>query len=85
MTRHYTLLVQQRGERYASLTFRKSAGWYSRVLRPGKEMHQRMMMLEKVSDFEAIVAHLRFKGPPPHWKAGEMPEIAVPRGPISHW
>ena len=22
---------------------------------------------------------------PPHWQAGELPEIAVPKGPISHW
>ena len=28
---------------------------------------------------------VRAKGPPPHWKAGELPEIAVPKGPISHW
>jgi nifR3 family TIM-barrel protein len=85
MARHYALLVEQRGERHASLTFRKCGGWYSRVLRPGQEMHQRLMMLERVADFEAIVQALRDKGPPPHWKAGEMPEIAVPKGPISHW
>jgi tRNA-dihydrouridine synthase B len=85
MARHYELLVQQRGERHASLTFRKCGGWYSRVLKPGKELHRRMMMLERVADFEEIVAMLRAKGPPPHWKAGEMPEIAVPAGPISHW
>jgi tRNA-dihydrouridine synthase B len=85
MSRHYHLLVEQRGERHASLTFRKCGGWYSRVLRPGKEIHRRMMMLERIADFEEIVATLRTKGPPPHWKAGEMPEIAVPKGPISHW
>ena len=85
MARHYELLVQQRGERHASLTFRKCGGWYSRVLKPGKELHRRMMMLERVADFQEIVATLRAKGPPPHWKAGEMPEIAVPAGPISHW
>jgi nifR3 family TIM-barrel protein len=85
MTRHYQLLVEQRGERYASLTFRKCGGWYSRVLRPGRDIHQRLMMLERVADFNGIVATLRDKGPPPHWKAGELPEIAVPKGPISHW
>jgi nifR3 family TIM-barrel protein len=85
MTRHYQLLVEQRGERHASLTFRKCGGWYSRVLKPGKEIHRQIMMLERVADFEAIVAMLRAKGPPPLWKAGEMPELAVPQGPISHW
>lgn len=85
MARHYELLVRQRGERHASLTFRKCGGWYSRVLKPGKELHRRMMMLECVAQFEEIVGILREKGPPPYWKAGEMPEIAVPAGPISHW
>jgi tRNA-dihydrouridine synthase B len=85
MSRHYHLLVAQRGERCASLSFRKCGGWYSRVLKPGKELHQKMMMLERVADFETIVSTLRDRGAPPHWKAGEMPEIAVPKGPISHW
>jgi nifR3 family TIM-barrel protein len=85
MSRHYHFLVQQRGERRASLAFRKCGGWYSRVLKPGKELHQRLMMLECASDFDAIVDTLRQKGPPAHWKAGEMPEIGVPAGAISHW
>jgi hypothetical protein len=38
-----------------------------------------------VADFEALLAVLRAKGPPPRWQAGELPEIAVPKGPISHW
>jgi nifR3 family TIM-barrel protein len=85
MARHYHLLVGQRGERFASLTFRKSAGWYSRVLKPGKDIHQRLMLIECADDFDTIVNLLRAKGPPPTWQSGEMPELAVPRGPISHW
>jgi tRNA-dihydrouridine synthase len=85
MDRHYRLLVEQRGERFASFVFRKCGGWYSRVLKPGKDLHQRMMLLESLADFESIVDSLRVKGPPPHWKAGEMPEIAVPKGAISYW
>jgi tRNA-dihydrouridine synthase B len=85
MARHYALLVEQRGERHASLTFRKCGGWYSRVLRPGREIHQQMMLVSCVVDFEALLVILREKGPPPHWQAGELPEIAVPKGPISHW
>jgi len=85
MERHYRLLVEQRGERFASFVFRKCGGWYSRVLKPGKELHQRIMLIECAADFDLIVAALRAKGPPAHWKAGEMPEIAVPKGPISHW
>ncbi len=85
MGRHFRRLVEQRGERGASLTFRKFGGWYSRVLKPGKELHQRIMMLNGVDDFDDIVRLLEEKGPPTTWKAGEMPEIAVPKGPISHW
>ena len=85
MGRHFHRLVEQRGERGASLTFRKCGGWYSRVLKPGKELHLRLMMLDGVADFEDIVSQLRAKGPPVTWKAGEMPEIGVPKGPISHW
>jgi nifR3 family TIM-barrel protein len=85
MARHYHLLAAQRGERFASLTFRKVANWYCRVLKPGRDVQQRLMHLERVADFDAIVAQLRSKGPPPHWHAAALPEIAVPQGPIEHW
>jgi nifR3 family TIM-barrel protein len=85
MARHYSLLVEQRGERFASLTFRKMAGWYTKVLRPGRDIHQRLILLSRVADFEEIVAELRAKGPPPHWHREPLPEIAVPKGPIAHW
>jgi nifR3 family TIM-barrel protein len=85
MTRHYHLLVGQRGEHFASLTFRKVANWYCRVLKPGRDIQQRLMMLERAADFDAIVASLHEKGPPSNWKSYTAPEIAVPKGPISHW
>ena len=85
MARHYHLLVGQRGERFASLTFRKVANWYCRVLKPGREVQQRLMALERVADFDAIVAQLRNNGPPPQWQNQPEPEIAVPKGPVSHW
>jgi tRNA-dihydrouridine synthase B len=84
MSRHYHLLVDQRGEYYASLTFRKVANWYSRVLRPGHEIQQRLMLLERAADFDAIVARLRERGAPPHWNGGEV-AISVPSGPMEHW
>src|SRR5262245_14143031 len=65
--RHYHLRVAQRGERFASLTFRKVANWYCRVLRPGRDLQQRLMRIERVIDFDVIVEHLREKGPPPNW------------------
>jgi tRNA-dihydrouridine synthase B len=85
MARHFHLLAQQRPERYACLTFRKVANWYCRVLHPGREVQQRLVMIESIAAFDAIVGELRAKGPPPRWQDGAMPELAVPQGPISHW
>lgn len=85
MARHFHLLVGQRGERFACLTFRKVANWYCRVLKPGRDLQQRLMMLERVADFDAMVAMLRDRGEPTHWQQGAEPEIAVPKGPIAHW
>src|SRR5262245_54787140 len=42
MHSHFDLLVQERGERFACLTFRKVANWYCRVLRPGRDAQQRL-------------------------------------------
>ena len=85
MERHYRLLVDQRGERYGSLTFRKVANWYCRVLRPGREVQQRLVMVEGPADFDAILAGLRERGAPPGWQDGALPEIAVPKGPNERW
>jgi tRNA-dihydrouridine synthase len=85
MSRHYHLLLEQRCERFASLTFRKVANWYCRVLRPGHDIQQRLVHLEYAADFDAMVAHLRAQGPPPQWQAGALPEIAVPKGPNERW
>src|SRR2546423_1365835 len=81
--RHFHLLVNQRGERFACLTFRKVANWYCKVLRPGREVQQRLMRIERVAEFDAIVAGLREAGPTRGWcdRAGE-PAIAVPGGPV---
>jgi tRNA-dihydrouridine synthase len=85
MDRHFHLLVAHQGERFACLTFRKVANWYCRVLRPGREMQQRLMRLERSADFDAMVDQMRDMGPPPQWQAGVMPEIAVPQGPNERW
>jgi nifR3 family TIM-barrel protein len=85
MSRHYHLLLDQRGERFASLTFRKVANWYCRVLRPGREVQQRLMRLERAADFDEIVGRLQSHGPPPSWHAAALPEIAVPQGPNERW
>jgi hypothetical protein len=79
--------VDDRGERFACLTFRKVANWYCRVLRPGREVQQRLVRLERVADFDGIVARLRDAGPPHGWQADAVLEspVKVPGGPIELW
>jgi tRNA-dihydrouridine synthase B len=87
MVRHFHLLAEQRGEHFACLTFRKVANWYCKVLKPGREVQQRLVQLDSVATFEEIIGRLREQGPPPRWDpAGpEAASIAVPRGPIERW
>ena len=87
MHRHFHLLVEQRGERFACLTFRKVANWYCRVLRPGRDVQQRLIRLERVAEFDGIVAGLRDREPPRGWESEANGEalIRVPSGPIEHW
>jgi tRNA-dihydrouridine synthase len=59
MRRHFTLLVEQRGERFACLTFRKVAPWYCRTLRPGPDLHQRLVHLGSAAEFEGILAEVQ--------------------------
>jgi nifR3 family TIM-barrel protein len=87
MDRHFRLLVDQRGEYFASLTFRKVANWYCKVLRPGRDIQQRLMQLARLAEFEAIIAQVREREPTEDER--ECPKgddvIRVPRGPIEHW
>ncbi len=85
MARHFHLLVGQRGERFASLTFRKVANWYCKVLRPGRDVQQRLMRLDGLATFDEIVARLRDQGPPEGWGRVGEPSIPVPSGPNERW
>jgi nifR3 family TIM-barrel protein len=85
MSRHFHLRVRESGERIACFTFRKVANWYSKVLRPGPELHRRMMLLDGVGTFEEIVAELRARGAPPHWDHGAAWTVPVPAGPNERW
>ena len=59
MDRHFHLLVEHRGERFACLTFRKVANWYCRVLRPGRDIQQQLMCIESTAVFAALVEQIR--------------------------
>jgi nifR3 family TIM-barrel protein len=87
MDRHFHLLVGHRGERFACLTFRKVANWYCRVLRPGRDIQQRLMMIESVPAFERIVEEIgdiltRRTGQ--DWPDADL-AIRVPSGPVERW
>jgi len=83
MDRHLHLLAEYRGEHFGCLMFRKVANWYCRVLKPGRDIQQRLMLLQTVADFEEIVAAIRAKGPPANWTSEAA--IPVPKGPIERW
>src|SRR5262245_37919892 len=59
MARHFHLLAHHRGERFGCLTFRKVANWYCRVLRPGRDIQQRLMRLESIAEFDGMIDSLR--------------------------
>src|SRR6516225_9467195 len=87
MDRHFHLLVEHRGERFACLTFRKVANWYCRVLRPGRHIQQRLMMIERVDVFEQIVEEIRdllAQRTGQDWPDADLP-IRVPSGPVERW
>jgi nifR3 family TIM-barrel protein len=87
MDRHFHLLVEHKGERFACLTFRKVANWYCRVLRPGHDIQQRLMRIESVAEFEQIVEEVRdllTARTGQEWVEADL-AIKVPSGPVEHW
>jgi nifR3 family TIM-barrel protein len=87
MERHFYLLVAQRGEHFACLTFRKVANWYCKALRSGREVQQRLIRLDGIAVFDEMVARLRERGAPSDWDHGqaEGPQVPVPSGPVERW
>jgi tRNA-dihydrouridine synthase B len=88
MDRHFHLLVDQRGERFACLTFRKVANWYCKVLRPGRDIQQRLVRIDSVAGFEDIVSRLKEGGPQRQGQEHLEPDgyaVPVPRGPMERW
>ncbi|MHB1426410.1 MAG: tRNA dihydrouridine synthase DusB [Gemmataceae bacterium] len=87
MDRHFHLLVEHKGERFGCLTFRKVANWYCRVLRPGREIQQRLVRIDGVAHFERIVEEigaLLVQRGSHEWPDGEL-SIPVPGGAIERW
>ncbi|HEV3447218.1 MAG TPA: tRNA dihydrouridine synthase DusB [Gemmataceae bacterium] len=87
MSRHFHLLVADRGERFGCLLFRKVANWYCKVLRPGHEIQQRMVRIACVADFMSILGELERLESRSTWQDSEALDdaVRVPKGPIEHW
>jgi nifR3 family TIM-barrel protein len=85
MATHVRRLCELKGEKWGCIVFRKVANWYCKVLKPGREVQQTLVMLDTWATFERILAGLREHGPPPGWQAGTAPSIPVPKGPIDKW
>jgi tRNA-dihydrouridine synthase B len=87
MDRHFRLLVEYQGERFACLTFRKVANWYCRVLRPGRGIQQQLVMIDSLDHFASLVEQVREiiagRGEE-DWPDSEL-AIPVPGGPIERW
>ncbi|HZU36792.1 MAG TPA: tRNA dihydrouridine synthase DusB [Gemmataceae bacterium] len=88
MARHFGLLLAQRGEHFACLTFRKVANWYCKVLRPGREVQQRLVRLGSAVEFHELLE--RTRGVLAHrGESAPLPtdsfEVTVPRGPVERW
>ncbi len=87
MRDHFAQLVRLRDERFACLTFRKMAAWYCRMLRPGREIQQEMVMLHSVSHFDSLCEQMRpaLEERDTHpWHETQVP-LNLPSGPIAHW
>jgi nifR3 family TIM-barrel protein len=87
MDRHFRLLVEHQGERFACLSFRKVANWYCRVLRPGRAIQQQLVMIDSLGHFASLVDQVReviaARGED-EWPDADL-AVKVPGGPIEHW
>ncbi len=87
MERHFHLLAQLKEDRFACLNFRKVANWYCRVLHPGREIQQQLVMLESVAQFDDLAGQIRAILEKRTDSEGPLPNLSipVPSGPIEHW
>ena len=87
MVRHLHLLAEHRGDYFGCITFRKVANWYCRVLKPGREIQQRMIRLESVAEFDEMVDRMRSQKTACGVESLALDDLAipVPQGPTEHW
>jgi nifR3 family TIM-barrel protein len=87
MARHLQLLIEDRGEHFGCLLFRKVANWYCKVLRPGRDIQQRLVRIASAAEFDAILRELHEPGRRLKWQDRRTAELAipVPAGPVEYW
>jgi len=86
MSRHFHLLVADRGERLGCLLFRKVANWYCKVLHPGREIQQKMVRISSVGEFAGILNEFYELKTRTTWQEGDLANaVSVPKGPIERW
>jgi tRNA-dihydrouridine synthase B len=86
MHRHFHRLVEQRGEVFGCLSFRKVANWYCKVMKPGREVQQQLVQISSTQVFDRIVEQLRdVNQARAHEEWHSDASIEVPRGPMEHW
>src|SRR5207248_507508 len=81
--RHYELVIEQDGERRATLRFRRAGVWYGPALRLSKEYRRRVSIVATRADVERLLddvasGALRQRLRP---GAGGEPRVPVPAGP----
>jgi nifR3 family TIM-barrel protein len=87
MQRHFHLLTAHRSEKFGCLSFRKVANWYCRVLRPGRDIQQRLIRISSTAEFDGIIEEIREIGRARgthDWLNSEI-LISVPKGPVERW
>ncbi|MDB5343387.1 MAG: dusC 2 [Schlesneria sp.] len=83
LARHFSLMIQQHGERSCYL-FRKFAAWYGARLGVPEDLEQRLRLFTSHAEFDEIIAEIR-------QRHGERRTpvatalVKVPNGPVERW
>jgi tRNA-dihydrouridine synthase B len=87
MVKHFTSLVELRGEWFGCLNFRKMASWYGKAIPMGRASQVRLATVSTAVEFEEIVRGIRENLGPALQNPSRIDELAikVPGGPNERW
>jgi len=83
LCRHFALMLQEHGE-YATILFRKFAGWYGARLGIPEDLEDRLRRLESENMFHEIVQEIQNRHGQ-RTSATATALIKVPNGPVERW